>query len=65
MVIQELIVCLKFYRYHNHGRRCRNRGNSKDSLMLFCEEYQFQIDINTYIRDIEVDLMIGKNHKRI
>ena len=56
------------YRHLKHGRRRRKRGNYKDSRGLipnsvFIENRPKIVDKRKRLGDIEVDLIIGKNHK--
>lgn len=56
------------YRHLKHGRRRRKRGNYKDSRGLipncvFIENRPKIADKRKRLGDIEVDLIIGKNHK--
>ena len=56
------------YRYLKHGHRRRKRGNYKDSRGLIPNRVSIEkrpkiVDKRKRIGDIEVDLIIGKNHK--
>lgn len=56
------------YQYLRHGRRRRKRGNRKDSRGIIhgrvgIEKRPAIVNKRTRIGDIEVDLMIGKNHQ--
>ena len=56
------------YRYLKHGRRRRKRGNYKDNRGLIPNRVSIEqrpkiVDKRKRLGDIEVDLIIGKNHK--
>lgn len=56
------------YRYLKHGRRHRKRGNRKDHRGIIPNRVSIEqrpkiVSKRKRIGDIEVDLMIGKNHK--
>lgn len=56
------------YKYLRHGRRKRKRGNAKDSRGVLLNRTPIDqrpgvVSKRERIGDIEVDLMMGKNHK--
>lgn len=56
------------YKYLKHGRRRRKRGNRKDSRGIIHDRVSIEkrpaiVKKRKRLGDIEVDLMIGKNHK--
>lgn len=58
----------KLYEYLRHGRRRRKRGNRKDSRGIIpnrvsIEKRPLVVNKRKRVGDIEVDLMMGKNHK--
>jgi IS30 family transposase len=58
----------KLYKYLKHGRRRRKRGNSKDGRGVILNRVSIENRPNIVAQrkrlgDIEVDLMMGKNHK--
>lgn len=58
----------KLYLYLRHGKRRRKRGNRKDSRGIIpnrvsIEKRPLVVNKRKRVGDIEVDLMMGKNHK--
>lgn len=58
----------KLYKYLAHGRRRRKRGNHRDSRGLIRNRVSIEqrpkvVEKRSRIGDMEVDLMMGKNHK--
>lgn len=58
----------KLYKYLKHGRRRRKRGNSKDGRGVIENRVPIEkrpkiVAKRKRLGDIEVDLMMGKNHK--
>jgi IS30 family transposase len=58
----------ELYRYLRHGRRRRKRGNIKDSRgvipnRVLIEQRPLIVQKRKRLGDIEVDLMMGKDHK--
>lgn len=58
----------KLYNYLKHGKRRRKRGNTKDSRGVIhnrvsIEERPKIVQKRKRLGDIEIDLMMGKNHK--
>ena len=56
------------HKYLKHGKRRRNRGNYKDNRGLIpnrvsIEKRSLLVERRKRLGDIEVDLIIGKNHK--
>lgn len=56
------------YKYLRHGRRKRKRGNQKDSRGIIANRRPIQdrppiVAHRQRLGDLEVDLMLGKNHK--
>lgn len=58
----------KLYKYLKHGKRRRKRGNSKDRRGVILNRVPIEdrpkiVNKRKRLGDIEVDLMMGKNHK--
>ena len=56
------------YKHLRHGKRNRKRGNYRDSRGLIKERVSIEkrpsvVELRQRIGDIEVDLMMGKNHQ--
>lgn len=58
----------RLYKHLRHGKRRRKRGNNKDSRGVILNRVPIEdrpkiVDKRKRLGDIEVDLMMGKNHK--
>jgi IS30 family transposase len=58
----------KLYKHLKHGRRRRKRGNSKDGRGVILNRVSIErrpkvVSKRKRLGDVEVDLMMGKNHK--
>lgn len=58
----------KLYKYLKHGRRRRKRGNRRDSRGIITNRVSIEkrpkiVEQRKRIGDLEVDLMMGKNHQ--